>query len=173
MHRRPAADEHVAYFQKYIALVPDGDIVGALASQMPVTVELLSGLSDAQANFRYAPGKWSVKEVVGHMLDSERVFTYRALAAARGEPAPLPSFDQDLYVANAGFESRSLASILEALTAVRAATVALFASFDEAAMSRRVIASGNPVTARALAWITAGHELHHRRDLREKYLQGV
>jgi uncharacterized damage-inducible protein DinB len=162
----------VPYFQKYVALVPDGDIVATLASQLPRTIELLSGLSEAQADFRYAPGNWSVKEVAGHLVDTERVFNYRALAAARGEPAPLPSFDQDLYVSNTNFDGRSLESILDAWKAVRAATVAFFASLDEQAMSRRVTASGNPITARALAWITAGHELHHRRELQERYLAG-
>lgn len=170
--RRPASDEHVVYYERYISLVPDGDIVGTLAAQLPRTLELLMDLNDAQANFRYAPGKWSLKEVIGHVLDSERVFGYRALAATRGESASLPSFDQDLYVANARFERRTLGSILDEWRAVRGASIALFGSLDDEMMARRVVASGNPVSARALAWIIAGHELHHRRELEQKYLPG-
>jgi uncharacterized damage-inducible protein DinB len=168
--RRPAADEHAPYYVRYIGLVPDGDIVRTLELQLPQMLALVSGSSEEQANHRYAPDKWSVKQLVGHVIDAERVFSYRALVAARGDAASLPGFEQDEYVAAGAFESRSLRSLVHEFDVVRRSSIALFASLSAEAWDRRVVASGNPVTARALAWIIAGHELHHRQVLREKYL---
>jgi len=168
--RRPAADEHAPYYARYIGHVPDGDIVRTLESQLPQTVALFSGLTDEQANFRYAPGKWSVKESLGHVIDGERVFSYRALVAARGDSVSLPGFEQDDYVVTGNSDARSLASLVAEFEAVRRSSIALFDSLSGEAWDRRVVASGNPVSARALAWIIAGHELHHRQILREKYL---
>ncbi|HEX5438627.1 MAG TPA: DinB family protein [Gemmatimonadaceae bacterium] len=170
LRSRPAADEHLPYYERYIALVPEGDVLATLEEQVRETVALLAGLDEQEAAYRYAPGKWSVKEVVGHVSDTERVFGYRALCAARGEAAALPSMEQDDYVANGNFDARTLGSILDELTAVRQGTLALFRSMDDAVLARRVIASGAPVTARALAWMIAGHERHHQRGLREHYL---
>lgn len=166
----PAADEHLPYYGKYIATVPAGDVLATLEAQVGETISLLGGLDEEKAAYRYAPGKWSVKQVIGHVADTERVFSYRALCAARGETAPLPSFEQDDYVANGNFDGRTLDSLVDELTAVRRATLALFRSMDDTALARRVVASGAPVTPRALAWIIAGHERHHRRLLREHYL---
>ncbi|HEX6964640.1 MAG TPA: DinB family protein [Gemmatimonadaceae bacterium] len=167
---RPAADEHLPYYERYITTVPAGDVLATLESQLRETVVLLEGISEEQAAYRYAPGKWSVKEVIGHVSDTERVFSYRALCAARGETAALPSFEQDDYVAQANSDGRTMRSLLDELTAVRQSSLALFRSLDDTALARRVVASGAPVSARALAWIIAGHERHHLRILRERYL---
>ncbi len=134
------------------------------------TRELLGGLDERRANHRYAPGKWSVKEVLGHVTDCERVFAYRALCIARGDETPLPSFDQDSYVARAGSERRALAELLAEFEGVRASSLSLFRSLDGEAWERRGTASGIPVVACAFPWIIAGHELHHRRVLAERYL---
>ena len=169
----PAADagEHSPYYAKYVQLVTPGDVLASLESQLADTVAVLDGFGEERAGYRYAPGKWSVRELIGHVVDAERVFAYRAMCAARGETAALPSFDEDAWVAGADFEARTLASLMGELTAVRRATLALFRHLDDRALARHVVASGVPVTARALAWIIAGHELHHRRLLEERYRQ--
>ncbi len=169
---RPAPEEYAPYFSRYIDLVPDGSVVETLRAQIAETRALLAGLSAGQAAYRYAPGKWSVKEVVGHLVDAERVFAYRALRFARNDATPLPGFDENAFAANAGFDARPLDDLLQELTAVRAATVALFAGLDEAALSREGTANDVRVSVRAVAWIIAGHELHHRAILRERYLTG-
>lgn len=167
----PSADdgEYLPYYAKYVALVPTGDLLATLESQLADTVAVLDGIGEARAGHRYAPGKWSVRELVGHVIDTERVFTYRALAAARGEGAALPGFDENAYVAAADFDARTLGSLLGEWTAVRRATLALFRNLDDGALARRVVANGAPMSARAAAWIVAGHELHHRRLLVERY----
>ncbi len=146
------------------------DALAHLAAQGERTAALLAGISEARAGFRYAPGKWSLREIVGHLADTERVMAYRALRIGRGDPTPLAAFDQDAYVAAAGFDTRTLADLAGELAAVRRATVALFSHFDAAALARRGTASGKAVSVRALAGIIAGHELHHLAILRERYL---
>ena len=170
----PAADsgEFLPYYAAYVTLVPAGDVLATLESQLADTVALLDEVGEDRAGHRYAPGKWSVRELVGHVIDTERVFGYRALCAARGDAAALPGFDENAWVAGADFDLRTLNSLMGELTAVRRATLALFRNLDDEALTRRVVANGSPVTARALAWITAGHELHHRQVLRERYLVG-
>lgn len=167
---RPASNEHAAYYGKYIGLVPDGEIVATLDSQIRDTLALLSPVSESAGDYRYAPGKWTLKEVLGHVIDAERVFSFRALWFARGDENPLPGFEQDDYVRAADSGERTLKGLIEELEAVRRSTVLLFRSFPEPAWSRRGIASHNEVSVRALAWIIAGHELHHRRGIREDYL---
>ncbi|HEX9108815.1 MAG TPA: DinB family protein, partial [Longimicrobiales bacterium] len=130
----------------------------------------VAGMSDEQADFAYAPGKWTIKQVVGHLADTERVMSARALCFARGEQAPLPAFDENAYVDNAGFEQRTLESLVQELRAVRAASVALFDGLGAEAWTRRGTASGHGITVRALAWVIVGHELHHRAILRERYI---
>jgi uncharacterized damage-inducible protein DinB len=130
---------------------------------------LFAGRSERDGNFRYAPDKWTVKEVLGHVIDAERIFTYRALRIARGDETPLPSFEQDDYVKNGGFSARTLADLGEEFDAVRGASISLFRSFDEAAWGRRGTASQKQVTVRALGFITAGHQIHHRMILEENY----
>jgi len=170
---RPQAGEYAASYEKYVALVAGADILSALDGQKLVTSQLLAARSEREGNFRYAPDKWSVKEVVGHVADCERIFAYRALRIARGDQTPLAGFEQDDYVRNGGFAERTVAELAEEFTQVREATIALFRGLDETAWQRRGVANNNEVTVRALAYIVAGHELHHRRILEEKYLPAI
>lgn len=167
---RPAADEFAPFYGSYVAQVPDGDVVATLASQIEDTLAALRPLDEAGALYRYAEGKWSVKEVLGHLIDAERVFSYRALSFGRGATDPLPAFDEDAWVPMAGSDAVPLDELLDEFASVRSATVAMLAHFPLEAWRRRGLASGKPVTVRGLAWITAGHERHHLRVLRERYL---
>jgi hypothetical protein len=168
--RRPEPGEHVPFYAGYVALVPDGDVLATLRAQAGETVSLLRGLPSDRAGHRYAPGKWSLGQVVGHVADAERVFAYRALAFARGDASELPGFDENAYAEASPAVDRPLAEVLGDLAAVRGATLSLFGALPGAAWARRGVANGNPVTVRALAWIIAGHERHHVRVLRERYL---
>lgn len=167
---RPKPDEHDPYYARYIALVPNDDlsIAGHLADQHHETIDVLRK-AKAKGDLAYAPGKWTVKEVVGHLCDAERIFAYRALRFARGDATDLPGFDENAYVANANFKSRTMEDLLEELWGVRAATLSLAKHLPESALSRRGSANGAPVTVRALLYIIAGHERHHLAVLRERY----
>ena len=166
---RPQPGEYAPYYGRYISLVPGEDILSTLDQQRRETMMLLCGGDDEDGDFRYAPDKWSAKEVLGHLCDTERIFAYRALRIARADATPIEGFEQDDYVRNGGFALRSLADLIEDFIAVRRATLSLLRNLDEAAWMRRGIANKNEVTVRALAYIIAGHELHHRRILEEKY----
>lgn len=166
---RPEAGEYLPYFGQYIDRVPQGDIIEQLTQQLDATCRLLAPLSSAQVNYRPKPEDWNILEVLGHITDGERVFAYRALRIARNDPTPLASFDQDLFVANADFASRSLADLLDEYAAVRRATLALFRSLSPAAWLRIGTASDHPMSVRALAYISAGHELHHIADFHQRY----
>jgi hypothetical protein len=166
---RPEPGEYAPYYEKYVALIPGNDIVTILESQRLQMIQLFAARSERDGNFRYAPGKWTVKEVLGHVSDTERIFAYRALRIARGDKTPLSGFEQDDYVKAGGFAERSLAELAEEFAHVRSASVALFRSLGKDAWTQRGVANKNEVSARALAFITAGHELHHRRILEEKY----
>ena len=171
---RPEAGEYAAYYEKYIALVPGNDVAGALETQRMQTMQLFAGRSERDGNFRYAADKWTVKQVLGHVSDSERIFTYRALRIARGDQTPMEGFEQDDYVRSGGFNERPLASLVEEFAYVRSASLALFRSLGaEAAWVRRGTANKNEVSVRALAFITAGHELHHRQILEERYFSAI
>ncbi len=169
-HGRPAGDEYGEFYAGYVARVPEGDLVTILAGQIEDTAGLLAGVEEETASRSYAPGKWSLKEVVGHLVDTERVMAYRALRLARGDTTPIPGFEQDDYVAAASFDTRSLHELVDELRLLRRGTVVLFDGLEEEAWSRRGTASGAPVSVRALACIIAGHELHHRVAMRERYL---
>jgi len=166
---RPQPGEYAPYYDRYISLVQGEDILDTLDQQRRQTMLLLSGRNDEDGDFRYAPGKWSAKEVLGHVCDTERIFAYRALRIARADATPVEGFEQDDYVRNGPFAQRPLADLVEDFIAVRRATLSLLRNLDEAAWSRRGIANKNEVTVRALAYTIAGHELHHRRILEEKY----
>jgi hypothetical protein len=168
---RPQPGEYAPDYDRYISQVPDNDILATLDEQRRQTVRLLSGRTEADGDLRYAPGKWSLKEVLGHLNDTERIMSYRALRIARSDATPIEGFEQDDYVRNGPFVRRPLADLIEDYIAVRRATLSLFRNLDEAARARRGIANNNEVTVRALAYIIAGHELHHRRILEEKYLK--
>ena len=167
---RPLSTEFAEYYAKYIARVPDGDIVVTLKNQIADMKRLLLGLTDTQAMFVYAPGKWNVKEVVGHLIDGERVFAYRALRIARGDSTPLPGFDENAYAKTGGYAGRSMQDIADEFEHVRVATLDLLSHLDEVAWLRLGTANGYPASTRALAWDIAGHELHHRAILHERYL---
>jgi hypothetical protein len=166
---RPEPGEYATYYEKYIDLVEGEDILTTLDRQRRQTMLLLSGRDEEDGNFRYAPDKWSAKEVLGHVCDSERVFAYRALRFSRGDSTPLAGFEQDDYVRNGPFANHPLSDLVEEFIAVRRASLSLLRTLDEAAWMRRGVANNNEVTVRALAYIIAGHELHHRRILEEKY----
>jgi hypothetical protein len=167
---RPAADECSQYYFTYIQLVPDGDILHTLQSQHADIHALLKNTTDAQATAHPAPGEWSIKQVVAHLSDAERLLSFRALWFARGERSALPGFEPNPWVANTDADARAMSDLLTEFDHMRAASIALFANLDAAAWQRRGIASDNVVSVRALAWIIAGHELHHNRSLREQYL---
>lgn len=170
MLERPASDEYAPYFDTYISKVPAGDLRDLLRMQLHDTVTLLSNVDDARAARGYGPGKWTLKESLLHVIDAERVFSYRLLRVARGDQTPLPGFEQDEWVPQSGANARSVSSLLLELSAVRASTVLLVDSIEPAAWIRRGTASGKPISARALAYITAGHERHHQQIFRERYL---
>ena len=167
---RPGSDEYAPYYEKYTSLVPEGDVVETLRRQAAETLALLRSVDEEQAGSRYEPGKWSVKEVVGHVIDTERIFAYRALRFARGDRTELPGFEQDGYIENAEFDRRTLRDLAEEFEHVRGATLKLFGSLSPEAWLRRGTASGNQVSVRALAYIAAGHEAHHVNILRTRYL---
>lgn len=166
---RPEAGEYAPYYERYISLVPGDDILAALDSQRRQMMLLLSSRDDAEGDFRYAPDKWSAKEVLGHVCDAERIFAYRALRIGRGDRTPLAGFEQDDYVRNGPFPQLPLAEIIDDYIAIRRATLTLFRNLNESDWMRRGIASNHEVSVRALAYMIAGHELHHRRILEEKY----
>ena len=170
---RPDPSEYVTYFAQYIDKVPDGDVLTLLARQVEETASALAKLSEKAAGFRYAPGKWSIKEIVGHVADTERIFVYRALCFARGEKQSLPGFDENSYVAGARFDARRLADHLAELRAVRAATLAFFSGLDAEELLRRGTANERQYTVRAIPFIVAGHERHHVGVIRERYLPRV
>jgi hypothetical protein len=167
---RPGEGEFLPYYETYIKLVPAGDVLVTLDSQMAETQSLLRALPASSSTYRYAPGKWSVNELVGHLIDSERIFAARALRFARNDPTPLPGFEQDDYVRNSKFEAYPVAELASEFDSVRRATIFLFKHLEEPAWMRRGIANNAEVTVRALAYIIAGHELHHREILRSRYL---
>ena len=171
--KRPEPTEYAEFYANYIAIVPGTDILGVLEAQRVQMLQLFAGRSERDGSFRYAPGKWTVKETLGHITDAERIFTYRALRIARGDQTPLPAFVQEDYVRNGAFGERTLAGLAEEFALERNASVALFRSLTEEAWSRRGVASEKEVTVRALAFITAGHAMHHRLILEERYFPAI
>lgn len=169
---RPAPSDASPAHAGYIALVPEEDVLSALEQQSSSTLKLLASLDEAQAAYRYAPDKWSVKEVFGHIADAERVLAYRALSIARGETRSLPGFDEDVYVRNAQFDTWRIGDLSEQYALVRRANIVLFRNLPLDAWDRRGTANDQPVTVRALAYSMVGHERHHLAVLRERYAVG-
>ena len=168
MIARPTADEFASFYTGYIDKVPVSGPVAALESQR-AAIEALGSLPAQKATHRYADGKWSVNEVLGHLADAERVFGYRLLRIARADSTPLAGFDENAWAAVAPYHSRPIAEVVKELLAVREATLALVNSLDEAALTRQAVANGKPVSGRALCWILAGHTQHHLGILHERY----
>ncbi len=167
---RPAADEHAQFYAKYVTRVPEGDLVGQLREQLMETATMLRAVPTDRADFAYAPGKWSIKEVIGHMIDVERVMAYRAVRFARNDKTELPGFDENLWAANANFAGRSIDDLVDELEVVRAATIHFAKHLSVEEQTRRGKANGQEVSVRALIYIIAGHERHHTALLRERYL---
>ena len=168
--RKPAADTYHSYFRQYIDEVPDGHVLDILQSQLSEMQRLLIPIPEERSRYCYAPGKWSLKEVLGHVIDTERIFAYRALRIARNDQTPLPGFEQDDYVAAAEFNQLPWVDLVKAYEHVRVATLDLFSSLSLEAWHRSGIVSQAGVSVQALAWIICGHEWHHVMIIRSKYL---
>lgn len=166
---RPSADEYLPYYDRYVALVPEGNLVDLLVEQNRDTIRLLRSIDDQRALYAYASGKWTIKEVVGHLCDAERVFAYRALRFARGDAQPLAGFDENAYAPAGRFNERPISDLADEFEAIRNATVHLFRYMNEEEFARRGIANNNPISVRALGFVIAGHELHHAKLLRDRY----
>jgi uncharacterized damage-inducible protein DinB len=167
---KPAETEYASYYGRYVALVADPDIVAALDHQLKSTRTLLDTISEEKAGHRYEPGKWSIKQLVGHIADTERIFAHRALRFARNDRTELPGFDENAYAANANFGDLPLSSVVEEYATVRQASIVLFKHLEKDAWNRRGIANKNEVSVRAIAFLIAGHELHHIGILKTRYL---
>ncbi len=167
---RPEPHEYPPAMAGYVAEAPDGDIVHTLSRQTAETLTLLRSIPESRGDHRYAPGKWSIREVIGHMTDAERVWSYRALRFSRADPHPIEGFDENEFVTNAPFSRIPLADLINEFEHVRRANIYLFNNMDEEALSRRGIANGFEISVRALAFTSAGHEAHHVEILRSRYL---
>jgi DinB superfamily len=167
---KPDETEYAVYYGRYVGKIEGVDIVAVLYDQLQSTLSFLRGIDDRTADFRYAPGKWSVKEVIGHVIDAERVFAYRALAFARNESTSLPGFDENQWAAYANYSSLSMNDILTEFETVRRSTLLLFRQMDTAAWNRRGNANGNDMTTRSAAFVIAGHLQHHLEMLKSRYL---
>ena len=170
MTTKPGTDEYAPYYGKYVTLVPEGDIVATLASQINETLALLRAIPEEKGCHAYAPGKWSIKQSLGHLIDTERIMAYRALRIARHDKTALAGFEQDDFVAHSDFNARTLADLIEEFAVVRQATLHLLKHLRAVDWEQMGTASENPVTARALAYIIAGHELYHRELFTSRYL---
>lgn len=166
----PSANEYAEYYHTYVGQVPAGNILEILEKELGDTLSLFQSIPEGRGTYRYAEGKWSIKEVFGHVIDTERVFALRCLAFARGDPNAFPSFDQDDYVEATNFGARTLADLREEFQHVRHANLVLFRSLTDEEMARRGIASGVEFSARSIPYVLAGHEIHHKKTLRERYL---
>jgi hypothetical protein len=166
---RPNETEYAPYYQSYVAQVTEDDILPAMRSQIDALDVLLDRVAPERETFAYAEGKWTIRQIIGHLIDGERVFGYRALCIARGETQDLPGFDENAYMPNAPYADVELEDLLSEFRLVRLSNVAMFRTLDESAWSRQGIANGAPVTVRALAYVMVGHVRHHMGVLRERY----
>ena len=170
MTKKPLSEEYPAYFEKYIDQVPEGNLLDILISQLEETTSFLSSLEETQWNYRYAPGKWTLKEVLGHISETERIMSYRLLRMSRGDQTPLPGYDEDEYVKEACFHSHSATDLLEEFRAVRHSTYTLIRGLNEEGWGRKGVANNKEISVRAIAFIIAGHELHHMKIIKDKYV---
>jgi hypothetical protein len=167
---RPVTGEYNPYFGTYIDKVPDGDIIDILTRQLPETTSFLLSIPESKGGHRYAPGKWSIREIIGHLSDCERIFGYRALRFARADTTPVPGFDENEFVANARFDERTIEDLTSEFEYVRRSTIGLLGSLNEEEMSRRGTANNNPISVRAVCFVMAGHVTHHAEFMRAHYL---
>jgi len=170
---RPRSEEYDVAFERYVSRVPETDVLAALERQPAELAAVLASIPPGREEYRYAPGKWTIRGVVGHVLDAERVFGYRALCVARGDKTPLPGFEQNDYAANAGSDCRTLASLAAEFASLRTSHVLMLQYIDDASWVRVDSANALPVTPRALSYILVGHVRHHVAVLREKYGAGA
>src|SRR5262245_27305873 len=168
--QRPEKSEYAPYYETYVSLVPSDEIVGTLKKQSEQMLAFIKSIPESRGSFRYEEGKWSIKEVIGHLIDGERVFAYRALRFARHDNTPLSVFEQDDFIRGGSFDSRTLSDLAEEYEAVRRSTICLFGSLTQNAWSSFGNANNDEVSVRALAFIIAGHERHHSEVLRSRYL---
>lgn len=166
---RPSEKDYSPHFKSYVDQIKTDDILNVLEVQLNTASKLFSDIPEEKGNYAYAKGKWSIKEVLGHVIDSERVFAYRALCIARGEKQSLPGFEQDDYVEEADFNKRTLSNLIEEFSLVRKSNLVLFKTFLEKDLNKRGVASENEVTVRAILFIIAGHGMHHINILKDKY----
>jgi len=169
---RPAAEEHPPYFSRYIDLVEGTDVVAALERELETTLALVAGISEEGSTYRYAPEKWSIREVIGHLADAERIFGYRALRIARGDTTPLSGFDENAFVPASAHHEVPVAELADELTHLRRSHVSMFRHLPASAWSNVGTSNGTPITARAIAFIMAGHDKHHRSILETRYVAG-
>lgn len=169
MEFRPQADEYAPYFERYIALVPEADPLPVLDAQSGILAGMSASLPASKEQFRYADGKWTIREVFGHLIDAERVFGYRSFCISRGESAPLPAFDEDAYVLRSGYDRRTVADLVREFTLVRQSNLSFLSALTSEQWKSIGTASGKPISVRALPFIMAGHVRHHLRILHERY----
>ncbi len=170
---RPQANTYGDYYRNYISLVEENDLFPALENSVDRSLTFWSKLTEEQGNYRYAEGKWSIKELLQHIIDTERIFSYRALAFARGEQTALSGYDENQYADNCMSDSRSLREMIDEFVLVRKSTIALFKSFNESVLDNLGNASGSNLSVRAAGFIIVGHEIHHMNVVKERYLKQV
>jgi hypothetical protein len=170
---RPLPGEYAEAYAPYLAAAPEGDVLALLQAQGEAISALFGGITEAQGAHRYAPGKWSLKALLQHLSDAERIFAYRCLRIGRGDATPLPGWDEDTYAAAAQADTRSLASLLEEFRSVRVSSLALFRGLPEAGWEHAGISNGRAITARCIPFICLGHAAHHLEVIRERYLPGL
>lgn len=171
MLKRPDLEEFPVYMRSYVQLIPEGDIIQILNGQIASTQEIFSAVTEKQAEYSYAEGKWTLSEVLGHLTDTERIMNYRILRIARGDKSPLMGFDENEYVQEASFNERTIADLLEDYQNVRRATISLLKGLPQKSLQNKGNANGFEVTVETIAYMIAGHELHHIKIIQEKYLK--
>lgn len=167
---RPEKSEYAAFYETYVSLVDETEIVAALENQIGEMQKLFAGVSDERASYAYAEGKWNIRQLFGHVIDGEKVFAYRALRFSRNDQTPLAGFEENFYVSNSNFDDYKIADLLEEFSLLRKANVIFFANLTDEMWSRTGTASENSISVRALAYIMVGHVRHHAKILRERYL---
>lgn len=170
--KRPEKTEYAAYYERYVSLVEETDIVSAMEKQISELENLLPAIGEEQSLHAYAPGKWTIKEAVGHLTDGEKIFAYRALRVSRNDKTPIEGFEQDGYIENANFNSTQFKDLIDELLLARKSNLIMFKNMPESAWSRLGTASNAPVSVRGLAYIMVGHIRHHINILKERYLNG-
>jgi len=170
---RPTGEEYFEFYQTYVGKIPEGDVVAFLEDQARRLAETFAKVPEANAGYAYAPGKWSLRKLLGHITDAERVFSYRALTIGRGDRTSLPGFDENAWAEHSNADRLPLAQLVEEFLTTRDASVALYRGFDPEQTLLRGTASGHTVSVRALAWITAGHAEHHLQMVLDRYLPGI